>query len=119
MSLAGGYDQHEFVAAFYDHVVPYRSRPDVTFFVDAARESGGRVLEVGCGTGRILIPTARAGVEVMGMDFSSHMLAVCRARAGTRAGSCGIGSWGGRCLSMGNYVTGLGATRGAGGAGGR
>ena len=80
MSLAGGYDQHAFVAAFYDHVVPYRSRPDVTFFVDAARESGGRVLEIGCGTGRILIPTARAGVEVMGLDFSSHMLAVCRAR---------------------------------------
>jgi hypothetical protein len=50
MSLAGGYDQYAFVAAFYDHVVPYRSRPDVTFFVDAAMESG-RVLEVGCGTG--------------------------------------------------------------------
>jgi SAM-dependent methyltransferase len=80
MSLAGGYDEYAFVADFYDHVVPYRSRPDVTFFVDAARQSGGRVLEVGCGTGRILIPTARAGVDVMGLDFSSHMLTVCRAR---------------------------------------
>ena len=80
MSLAGGYDEYAFVADFYDHVVPYRSRPDVTFFVDAARESGGRVLEVGCGTRRILIPTARAGVEVVGLDFSTHMLTVCRAR---------------------------------------
>jgi SAM-dependent methyltransferase len=80
VSFAGGYDAYAFVADFYDHVVPYRSRPDVTFFVDAARESGGRVLEVGCGTGRILIPTARAAVDVMGLDFSTHMLTVCRAR---------------------------------------
>jgi SAM-dependent methyltransferase len=80
MNLAGGYDQYRFVADFYDYVVPYRGRPDVAFFVDAAKESGGRVLEVGCGTGRILIPTARAGVEVVGLDLSSHMLAVCRQR---------------------------------------
>lgn len=80
MSLAGGYDQYPFVADFYDHVVPYRSRPDVTFFVEAAEESGGPVLEVGCGTGRILIPTARAGVEITGLDLSSLMLAVCRER---------------------------------------
>ena len=32
---------------------------------------------------------------------------------------CAIGSWGGWCLSLGDYVTGPGATRGAGGAGGR
>jgi SAM-dependent methyltransferase len=36
------------------------------------------VLEVGCGTGRVLIPTARAGVEITGLDLSKHMLAVCR-----------------------------------------
>jgi hypothetical protein len=31
---------------------------------------------------------------------------------------CGIGSWGGQCLSLAPYVTGTGATRGVGGAGG-
>jgi SAM-dependent methyltransferase len=68
------------VADLYDHVVPYRDRPDVAFFVDAAVKAGGPVLEVGCGTGRVLIPTARAGVDVVGLDLSEHMLTVCRRR---------------------------------------
>ena len=80
MCKAGGYLEYEFVADLYDHVVPYRDRPDVQFFVDAAGESGGPVLEVGCGTGRVLIPTARAGIEIVGLDLSPHMLAVCRDR---------------------------------------
>jgi len=78
MSLGGGYEQ--FVADLYDHVVPYRNRPDVAFFVEAAKEAGGRVLEVGCGTGRVLIPIARAGIEIVGLDLSPEMLAVCRQR---------------------------------------
>jgi SAM-dependent methyltransferase len=65
----------------YDHVVPYRDRPDVAFYVDAAQQAGSPVLELGCGTGRVLIPTARAGLEVVGLDASPHMLAVCRNRA--------------------------------------
>ena len=67
-------------AEFYDHVVPYAERPDVSFFVQAAQESGGPVLEVGCGTGRILIPTARAGIDITGLDLSPSMLAICRVR---------------------------------------
>jgi SAM-dependent methyltransferase len=43
------------------------------------------VLELGCGTGRILIPTARAGIEIVGLDLSSHMLDVCRARLSEEA----------------------------------
>jgi SAM-dependent methyltransferase len=82
MSAAGGYDEYAFVADLYDSVVPYRERPDVPFFVDAAIESDGPVLELGCGTGRVLIPTARAGVEVVGLDLSPHMLGVCRDRLG-------------------------------------
>jgi len=80
MSAGSGYDEYAFVAELYDHVGLYRDRPDVGFFVEAAREAGGPVLEVGCGTGRVLIPTARAGIEIVGLDLSSHMLAVCRAR---------------------------------------
>jgi len=80
MDHTGGYDQYAVTADLYDHIVPYRDRPDVSFFVEAARESGGPVLEVGCGTGRVLIPTARAGVEIVGLDLSSHMLDVCRER---------------------------------------
>jgi len=80
MDHTGGYEEYAFIADLYDHVVPYHDRPDVAFFVEAAKESGGPVLEVGCGTGRVLIPTARAGVEIVGLDLSPHMLDACRER---------------------------------------
>ena len=75
---SGGYDEYRFVAEFYDHIVPYRDRADVGFFVEMAQASGGPVLEIGCGTGRVLIPTARAGIQITGLDLSSSMLTVCR-----------------------------------------
>jgi SAM-dependent methyltransferase len=78
MDRAGGYDEYGFVAEFYDYVEPYRQRPDVDFYVDLARESKGSVLEVGCGTGRVLLPIARAGTEITGLDLSSGMLEICR-----------------------------------------
>ena len=80
MVQAGGYEEYAFIADLYDYVVPYRNRPDVAFFVEAAKESGGLVLEVGCGTGRVLIPTAQAGIDIVGLDLSPHMLDVCRER---------------------------------------
>ncbi len=64
-------------ADLYDFVVEYQTRPDVSFFVDLARQARGPVLELGCGTGRVLIPAARAGVEITGVDLSPQMLAVC------------------------------------------
>jgi len=51
---------------------------DVAFYRDLAVESGGPVFEMGCGTGRVLLPTARAGIRVHGLDASSDMLAVLR-----------------------------------------
>jgi SAM-dependent methyltransferase len=73
-------EQYATTAAFYDYVVPYQTREDVAFFVEAAQASGGPVLEVGCGTGRVLIPTARAGVSIFGIDLSPHMLDICERR---------------------------------------
>ena len=64
-------------AAFYD----YHStgvEGDVAFYVEEARKAGSPVLELACGTGRILIPVAQAGVEVVGVDRSPSMLAVAR-----------------------------------------
>jgi SAM-dependent methyltransferase len=78
MAESSGYEDYAFIADLYDHVDAYRQRPDVQFFVEMAREAGGPVLEIGCGTGRVLLPTARAGIEVVGLDFSRHMLEVCR-----------------------------------------
>ncbi len=65
-------------AAFYDRVAPYRERGDIAFYVEAARRNGGPVLEIGCGTGRVLLPTARIGVDIVGLDSSEEMLQVCR-----------------------------------------
>ncbi|HEY8184792.1 MAG TPA: class I SAM-dependent methyltransferase [Pyrinomonadaceae bacterium] len=78
MNTGTGYEEYAFIADLYDQVVPYRNRPDVAFFVEAALEADSPVLEVGCGTGRVLIPTARAGIDIVGLDLSTHMLAVCR-----------------------------------------
>ena len=49
---------------------------DVGFYVDLAKEAGS-VVELGVGTGRIAVPTAAAGVPVIGVDSSRGMLAVC------------------------------------------
>jgi SAM-dependent methyltransferase len=54
---------------------------DVDFYVAEARKAGGQVVELGVGTGRIAVPTAQAGVRVIGVDDSEGMLAVCRRRA--------------------------------------
>ncbi|MCI0354856.1 MAG: class I SAM-dependent methyltransferase [Acidobacteria bacterium] len=51
---------------------------DIPFYVDLAAGAGGPVLEMGCGTGRILLPIARAGVRIHGLDASPDMLAVLR-----------------------------------------
>lgn len=73
-------DEYGAFAEFYDHVRPYQQRPDVDFYLRLARDTGGPVLEVGCGTGRVLVPTAQAGIEVTGLDRSQAMLQRCRER---------------------------------------
>jgi SAM-dependent methyltransferase len=54
---------------------------DVSFYVEEATRAGGRVLELGVGTGRIAVPIAAAGVPVVGVDLSAGMLEVARERA--------------------------------------
>jgi len=51
---------------------------DVSFYVDEARKANGRVLELGCGTGRMLIPMAEAGISIVGVDNSPAMLHVAQ-----------------------------------------
>jgi SAM-dependent methyltransferase len=54
---------------------------DVPFYLEEARRSGGPVLELGVGTGRIAVPIASDGIRVIGVDSSPGMLAVCAERA--------------------------------------
>ena len=73
----GGYDA---IARVYD---PWSVSvtEDVSFYVDLAVEAGGPVVELGVGTGRIAVPTAAAGIHVIGVDSSAGMLEVCREQA--------------------------------------
>lgn len=75
--MASIYDQW---ADIYDSVYSY-VRDDIPFYVEEAQDAGGPVLELGCGTGRIAIPIVKAGVEVVGLDFSEAMLDVARRKA--------------------------------------
>ena len=54
---------------------------DMQFYVDLAVEAGSPVVELGVGTGRIAVPTAAAGMRVIGVDSSAGMLEVCREHA--------------------------------------
>ncbi len=66
------------VATTYDSLPLYANRKDIQFYVDLCREVNGNVLELGCGTGRILVPVAMTGINIVGLDSSSHMLEQCR-----------------------------------------
>ena len=67
------------LAALYDAV--YDDCGDIAFWQGMAEPvSDGPLLELGCGTGRVLLPLARAGHEITGLDLATHMLARCRAK---------------------------------------
>lgn len=73
-----GAQAHYADPAYYDKT--YRSRRwDVEYYVRLARLSGGPVLEYGAGNGRIAMPIARAGVDVVAVDLSEPMLEDFRA----------------------------------------
>src|SRR5215212_10066516 len=73
-----GWDEY---APFYDwENARTLGRRDVPFWRQLALNAGGPVLELGCGTGRISLPLARAGVTVVGIDRSTEMLHRARQR---------------------------------------
>jgi SAM-dependent methyltransferase len=78
MSTHGRYSDRPILAELYDLVPAYRQRPDVEFYLRRCREADGPILELGCGTGRILLPAARAKCRMTGLDISEHMLSRCR-----------------------------------------
>ncbi len=65
-------------AEYYHYHLEATGRDDIRFYTELSRSKGGRVLEIGCGTGRTLIPCAQAGVEIVGLDLSDDMLSFCR-----------------------------------------
>ncbi|HSA66520.1 MAG TPA: class I SAM-dependent methyltransferase [Methyloceanibacter sp.] len=55
--------------------------PCEPFYREEARRAAGPVLELACGTGRLTIPIARDGHEIVGLDVSSAMLDAARCKA--------------------------------------
>jgi len=78
MGRHGLYREEEFVADYYDYLPQVEGRADAEFFVSLARQAEGPVLELGCGTGRVLAPIAAAGCRITGLDLSDYMLERCR-----------------------------------------
>lgn len=75
-----GYEAVEIIGELYDNVPVYKARRDIEFYADEARKASGEVLELGCGTGRVLIPIARMGKKITGIDCSPRMLSQCESR---------------------------------------
>ncbi len=63
----------------YDRMV--RPGPCEEFYRDLARQTGGPILELACGTGRLTIPLAQDGHKVVGLDDSRAMLRATKAKA--------------------------------------
>ena len=61
--------------SLYDRVVP--PRPCEAFYRDVAVHAGDPILELACGTGRLAVPLAADGHQVVGLDISPSSLASC------------------------------------------
>ena len=70
-------DTYHVIAKYYDGA--YAAKQDLVdlpFYLELAEQSCGPVLEIACGTGRVLLPIARKGIEIWGVDNSLPMLNV-------------------------------------------
>jgi ubiquinone/menaquinone biosynthesis C-methylase UbiE len=65
--------EYDAYSTFYD-LLWTSKQEDVPFYLGMAKETGGPVCELACGTGRVLLPLARAGFEVTGLDVCQSML---------------------------------------------
>ena len=70
-------NEYDLIAPFYDIEHAHFSE-DLDIYTNFAELSGGKILELACGSGRVLLPLAQAGYELTGVDSSAHMLAMAR-----------------------------------------
>jgi SAM-dependent methyltransferase len=78
------------VADAYDWYLGEADGAEVDFFASLVAAGRGPGLELGCGTGRVLLELADRGLEVDGVDSSGDMLAICRAKANQRGINVGL-----------------------------
>jgi SAM-dependent methyltransferase len=77
-------DPYAAEADIYDLTTAPVSAGDVPFYAGLAAQADGPVLELGCGSGRVLLPCADAAGEGWGVDASPAMLALARKAAAER-----------------------------------
>lgn len=69
-------------AEYYDAL--HDTQIDLAFYREYAEQCGAPILELACGTGRVLIPMAEAGYEMYGIDLNENMLDRCRTKVAER-----------------------------------
>ena len=80
------YDKGSLHIESYDSIyqpLPEVLAGDIAFYAELARRGGGLLLEIGCGTGRVALALAEAGLAVVGLDLSPDMLAAAAAKRAT------------------------------------
>ncbi len=84
------YCQFAYIPLTYDSQYEDRIdlKQDVRFYNELAQEAGGRVLEVGCGTGRVLLAIRRTAIDIWGVDLSAPMLEILRSKAAVEGLKC-------------------------------
>lgn len=80
MEIRDGASEYYEQAELYDQLNPGLPG-DVEFYLGLARSATPPVLELGCGTGRVTIPIARAGVPIVGLDAAAPMIAIAQHKA--------------------------------------
>lgn len=91
--IDAGSDPYRRFAAYYGlEYAAYAA--DLEFYEQFALQAGGPVLELGCGSGRVLAALADTGLELTGIDTSPAMLEIARRMLGTRVRliQCGMES---------------------------
>ena len=76
-------ENYGIIAKYYDGAYSAKAGvnlQDVRFYLEQAQQHRGPILEIACGTGRILLEIARMGTEVVGLDVSADMLSILRTK---------------------------------------
>jgi len=69
------------LARLYDYWSPHIDEEELSFYRQMIHEAGGKVLELACAAGRLLLPFLQEGYDIEGVDSSKAMLDILRAKA--------------------------------------
>jgi SAM-dependent methyltransferase len=75
------FEYPDYAARFYDVIYhQLRSRVDSQYFLDKIRSAGGRILEIGVGTGRFFTEAIASGADIYGIDVSQSMIDILKSK---------------------------------------